>query len=395
MKNQRKQSGFTILETIVVLMMMVAAISVGSVWMKRSADNELNQSAAANLQTLAQAVKTYAMDNYATLKGDAIPTEITINELTDKHYLSSGFPVLNSYGQEYRIVLQPDTNGSEGLLVLITTENGALISINNMKKIAAIAGSDVGYSLTADAITGNQQGWSLTVHGIVPGHLASASYISGKDITSAESFLRREKFDGHPEWNQMNTDLTITKNNNVLVEGNDENATLSGKQLVFNDLNGEWSTTLSGTGLVVAKGENKMTATDSEISLTEGKNKTTIDSKTLSTDTVDADNVFAHEEIGSNNFYTQSSRISDPQVLSMDGMKAEIKPEYVKIPYLHTNLGVHDGEDESAQLATKLIGCDGTLESQGRLMMLGNSSTGSKLVLICAENRFKVLMRLK
>ncbi|MCT4713452.1 shufflon system plasmid conjugative transfer pilus tip adhesin PilV, partial [Enterobacteriaceae bacterium H18W14] len=123
---KRKQSGFTILEMIVVLMVMVAAISAGSAYMKKNADNNLNQTAAANLQKLAQAVKWYAKDNYATLKS-AGETTLSIADLIDNKYLEEGFSKVNSYGQRYTISIQPDAKNSELLQLRIITENGSVI----------------------------------------------------------------------------------------------------------------------------------------------------------------------------------------------------------------------------------------------------------------------------
>lgn len=249
MKNQIKQKGFTILETIVVLMVMVAAISAGSVYLKRNADNNLNQAAAANLQRLTQATKWYAKDNYTTLKS-AGESSLSVTDLIDKKYLEAGFPKTNSYGQGYRIAIRPDGTDSELLQLQIITENGAMITPENMKKIAGIAGSDAGYALTANTITGNQSGWQLSGQNIAMGHLASVSYISGKDIVSAENFLRRDKFDGHPEWNQMNTNLDMQSNTLVF---NDDNMTAT--------LNAENGLAVEGNG-----GNTSVQAGDIEVS---------------------------------------------------------------------------------------------------------------------------------
>ncbi|MCT4700496.1 shufflon system plasmid conjugative transfer pilus tip adhesin PilV [Enterobacteriaceae bacterium H20N1] len=419
---KRKQSGFTILEMIVVLMVMVAAISAGSAYMKKNADNNLNQTAAANLQKLAQAVKWYAKDNYATLKS-AGETTLSIADLIDNKYLEEGFSKVNSYGQRYTISIQPDAKNSELLQLRIITENGSVIATENMKKIAGMAGSDAGYATTTNTITGNQQGWSLGGQEIMKGHLASVSYVSGKDIVSAESFLRRDKFDGHPEWNQMNTDLTMTKSSSIIAESDKGNAVLDGQQLVFNDLDTNYTASLSdktltfnnsgATGslssdeLYLAKGSNKTSVADNQISVTDGRNTTTIKSDSITTKNVTADGTIQGETIIgdqmiSRSYETSTSTSKDPggRLRNSIGMFSEATPNYLKIPFIHTDYyWSHSSADTIANdaglIAKRMIGCNtNDLTTQGRMVMVGSNTVGHKVVLICSESSFKLVQYL-
>jgi len=407
MNIQRKQSGFTILETIVVLIVMAAIISASSVYIKRNADNSLNQTAAANLQKLTQAAKWYTKDNYSTLKNSGTTT-FSVAELIDKKYLEEGFSKVNSYGQGYQIIIQPDAQNSDMLQVKIITENGSAITTENMRKIAAIAGSDAGYALNTNTITGNQEAWELTGQSISKGHLASVTYVTGNDIVSAENFLRRDKIDGHPEWNQMNTDLTMTKNNSIIAESDKGNAVFDGQQLVFNDVDSAYSATLNGENLTFTKGSNKTSISNNNITVADGSNTTLIDSDKISTGEVIAKNMTADGKIqgetiiGDNvisySYQTPVSKSEDPEgrLRSKGGMFSTISSDYVKVPLIHTNYywshtSSSEIKSDSAKIANRVVGCDGSLASQGRMVMVGSNTVGHKVLLICSEATFKAV----
>lgn len=214
MSMRNRQAGFTIFETMIALIVMISALSLGAMYMKNSADDQLVQNAAQNLQQITEAAQAYVRDNFATLKVD-VGTDtkgknIDINTLVTEKYLSDNFPKKNSFGQSYLLNIAYEQENM--LRVTVLTQNGENIQIAQLKKIAGLAGGGVGYSATANKITGNQEGWTVDVVNIAKGHLASVNYVSGKDVVNAGTFLRRDKIDGHPEWNQMSTDLDMQGN---------------------------------------------------------------------------------------------------------------------------------------------------------------------------------------
>jgi len=253
-KKTIKESGFTILETMIALIVMIAVLTTGATWIKLNADNNLNRSAAENLTQLTKAVQWYARDNLTTLI-NAGETEVDFDTLIKGKYLNKGFSQKNSYGQTYKITISENNEGGEdnnSLQLLITTQGGDIIKVANMRKIAALAGSEAGYSEQSGKITGNQEGWFFET-AINPGHLATLSYVFSKDIVSAETFLRRDKFDGHPEWNQMNTDLDM-QSNAVVAENDNSKSSFSADMLSFD--NGELTAKLSADeGLSLKNGD--------------------------------------------------------------------------------------------------------------------------------------------
>lgn len=290
MQLKKYQSGFTILETMIVLIIMMAVLSAGAVYMKYNADNTLNRGAAENLEQLTKAVQWYARDNFTTLK-DSGTTEVSLSTLVQGNYLNNNFSQKNNYGQNYSITVskEGDDAGTVSLRALITTLNGDVIPSGNMRKIAALAGNEAGYATQSGTITGNQNSWSIN-SSIAAGHLASLSYISAKDIVSAETFLRRGKFDGHPEWNQMDTDLDMQDNSVVAKNGNHQSS-LNANELMFEDgqqvasldsdngllvKSAKGSTTVDNNGLVAKASGSQVSVNSSQIQFNNDPNSTTI-----------------------------------------------------------------------------------------------------------------------
>lgn len=234
---KKYQAGFTILEALIALIVMVAILSTGAVYMRYNADNNLNRSAAEQLHQLTAAVQSYAKDNLTILKEGAGDTDVKLKELIDQGYLSNTFSDKNSYSQGYNITISAENNTSDdkaNLKLLVITQGGDMINVGNLRKIAALAGNESGYALQSGTITGNQEGWTIDDSAIETGHLASLSYVSSADIVSAETFLRRSKFAGHPEWNQMNTDLLML-DNSITMEKDNASGVLNHDGLILKD----------------------------------------------------------------------------------------------------------------------------------------------------------------
>ena len=146
-KNNR-EFGFTILETIIVLIIMISVITTSSIWMKKSADNNLNRNAAEDLMQLTKVVQLYTKDNFTTLI-NSDKTDIDFITLIEGKYLNKEFSQKNSYGQEYKITTSKNnesTDDNKMLQIIITTQGGDVITTANMRKIVALAGTNSGYS---------------------------------------------------------------------------------------------------------------------------------------------------------------------------------------------------------------------------------------------------------
>ncbi len=256
-----QQRGFTILEMIIVLIVIVSLLSLGAAYMKNSADERLNKSAAYDLQRITQAAQAWVKDNYSALSQNA--SSLTPEELKNNHYLPETFPVKNSYGQQYKLQVTPEKSGKNTFVrVTVITHDGMAISISDMRKIAGNMGENSGYSQQNGVITGNQNGWSLPYSEIKRGRVASVSYIAENDVVSAGAFLRRSKIDGHPEWNQMETDLGMKDNNITFEKG----------AIVFN--HDGFESTLSADGASFAHNKQKVEITPDAVKLSDGSPNT-------------------------------------------------------------------------------------------------------------------------
>lgn len=280
MQKTNRQNGFTIFETLIVLVVMIAVLASGATWMKQSADNNQNRSAAENLMQLTTSVQLYARDNFATLIS-ADSSEIGFDPLIKGNYINKTFSQKNSYGQTYKIAItsNKDTAGdNKSLQILISTQSGDVIKIANMRKISSLAGSAAGYAELSGKITGNQKGWYLDAP-INKGHLATVSYVSAKDVVSAETFLRRSKFDGHPEWNQMETDLDM-QSNAIVAASDKSKSRFSADVLTFD--NGSLTATLSpDKGLSLENGGDKATVNTKGVKVESSGQSATLASNSL------------------------------------------------------------------------------------------------------------------
>lgn len=210
---------------------------------------------------LTKVVQLYTKDNFTTLI-NTDKTDIDFITLIEGKYLNKEFSQKNSYGQEYKITTSKNnesTDDNKMLQIIITTQGGDVITTANMRKIVALAGTNSGYSEQNGKIIGNQQGWYYDAP-INSGHVATLSYTTANDVVGAEGFLRRNKYDGHPEWNQMNTDLDMQEssvsmskdgvtglvNYNGLIFKDKQQSTLTSDKLAFTSANSSDPTSLTG-----------------------------------------------------------------------------------------------------------------------------------------------------
>lgn len=173
-----------------------------------------------------QASEKYIRDNESVIASAATATKpfaFNIQELIQKEYLPVGFSSKNVFSQDYKIlVLEPSAGKFKSIVV---TENGPDLSVSKARKIATRIGALGGY-IESGIAKGALGAWTqnMAEFGLSPGdgHIAIANFFNSGVASS--DFLYRKKIDGHPELNEMQTDLSlgghnINSINNVTASG--------------------------------------------------------------------------------------------------------------------------------------------------------------------------------
>lgn len=212
------QSGFAAIEMIVVLILVVAALGIGSQAMFDHADNMAGQSAADHQKIISDAASAYIKDNYAAVLNVATPTapaNITVGMLKNTGYLPPSVTDINNFGQSYSVLaIKPTANK---LQTLVITTGGETIPETSIRRISKQVGARGGYisNIDTSVVEGTYGGWnvSLAPYGISPGegHLATALFFDDGALTN--DYLYRNAVPGHPEVNEMNTSIDMKGNN--------------------------------------------------------------------------------------------------------------------------------------------------------------------------------------
>lgn len=218
MSFKRRQTGFTLIETMVCIALMALALVVYAELASDSAERSQETLAAQSLRQVADAANRYISDNSAALRASATastPVQTPLSTLISGNYLPPQFDSINDYRQSYVIsTLQP----SPGVLsTLIVTSGGDAIDEGSLRRIARQVGSGGGYvsvSNTADAI-GAFGAWSVPLAGyganVGAGHLAASLFF--QDGQQVSDYLYRSAVAGHPEVQQMAAPIDMGNNN--------------------------------------------------------------------------------------------------------------------------------------------------------------------------------------
>jgi type II secretory pathway pseudopilin PulG len=262
--------GFTVIEILVVLTVLISLISLGSRYIQRNLDSALNQAMAYHFKRIDKAANSYVKDHYADLLGQQ--SELELESLVNAAYLPPDFLKTNNYQQSYKIRIFPKQQGNIALLqVVITTQKGQEISEQALRQISNLVGGQAGYVsiLSPDKITGTQGGWEMESKdlSITTGHLASVTWVNQRDIIDADGFLRRQKFEGHPEYNRMETDLQM-QDHTIEYENGEFKGKLSSNQLWFsNDKQSIEASLVQGPNIQLKKGQRKVELNSNQLSL--------------------------------------------------------------------------------------------------------------------------------
>ncbi|MDB6372384.1 shufflon system plasmid conjugative transfer pilus tip adhesin PilV [Photorhabdus bodei] len=235
---RRRNAGFTLLEVTIALMVLASMMVVGVIYLNRQSDMLVNQVVAGQIQHLGDAVVDYVNNNYTALSQG--PRSAPIHWAEMRPYLPPGLDqnTVNPLGQKYdgvlRVVVLP--NGKKRIDPLIYTvpaiEGGKQPDVaEHAMKIVQLIGvgglyldyrdrdsnNPVTYwnsygqvdSLESFAGFFNEQPTEIGRIFYAPFVRDASTYGPG---TLAGDLLHRQKIDGHPEWNKMETSINMGGN---------------------------------------------------------------------------------------------------------------------------------------------------------------------------------------
>lgn len=212
-----KQKGMGLIEVMAALMIS-SSIFVMYANMSTDAQKQTRDTVSAQqLKLVMDAATRYVQDNSTVIQASAtatVPAVITPAMLSATNYLPASFINLNPYHQATTIeVLQPVAGGLQATVI---TTGGDTISDSHAPRIASKVGMAGGYtpSATPTVAQGSSGGWSMPLtYNTNPGagHLVGALYFNNGQLIS--DYLHRHSVAGHPEANQMFTDLDMNGNN--------------------------------------------------------------------------------------------------------------------------------------------------------------------------------------
>lgn len=235
---KQRQTGITLLEVLLSLTIIAAALGGLNAISDRYADNTQVALAASQERALGEAAKAYIKDNYSAVMAVSTataPALIEVATLITAGNLPTGFSNTNAYGQSMcALVLQPTASRLQAMVV---SEGGTTIDDLSLGSLASMVGGSGGgvYALDAATIRGAIGGWAIptaTFHNlannvgrkcdgtagrvqVATGRPVMSLWFENGDTTSA--FLARDAVPGRPELNAMNTPIVM---NSVQTPGN-------------------------------------------------------------------------------------------------------------------------------------------------------------------------------
>lgn len=224
----RSQAGFLSLDAmgaILTLLMLLPALATLIGWGLSEVEK---RGVADHLSSVAEGFSGYVQENRSTLLVEATTgnaVSVPMQTLKNGGYLPAALQERNAWNQEYRFyVLQPADGELQGL-VLTTGGRGHSASRpefgnTEVPSAAAMAGGMGGFVPTGalpgqsvSVLRGAYGGWTLDIASTNipnpgPGHLAALISLTKDSL--AQDYLYRVTVPGHPELNQMSTDLDMT-----------------------------------------------------------------------------------------------------------------------------------------------------------------------------------------
>lgn len=222
-----KQSGFTLIELVIALTVIGVLIPIVYQHWQIGYIAEQQSHAADQLRQVNDASDAYIKRHFDTLLSSTTPSsgpQITIDQLVNDGLLPEGFRNSNIWGQSYEIyVRKPHENTLNSITITRggrEHKEGDSFATLTVPGAALRLGGAGGFVPTG-ALPGQQDG---TLHGAAggfildlaalgitspgPGHLGAYSAFDEYDLGT--DYLYRGEVPGHPEYNQMQTELDMT-----------------------------------------------------------------------------------------------------------------------------------------------------------------------------------------
>ena len=224
---QTKQSGFTLIELVIALTVIGVLMPIVYQHWQIGYIAEQQSHAADQLRQVNDASDAYIKRHFDTLLSSTTPSsgpQITIDQLVNDGLLPEGFRNSNIWGQSYEIyVRKPHENTLNSITITRggrEHKEGDSFATLTVPGAALRLGGAGGFVPTG-ALPGQQDG---TLHGAAggfildlaalgiaspgPGHLGAYSAFDEYDLGT--DYLYRGEVPGHPEYNQMQTELDMT-----------------------------------------------------------------------------------------------------------------------------------------------------------------------------------------
>ena len=233
--NSVRSRGFALVDIAVALVVLAMITAVAIPLISARQKDVREQAAALQIKQIGDAASQYIKDNFDTLFSAASTgvVPVPMSALLGAGKLPSSFVNKNPYAQSYCLLIRrsPAAVGAVKLLEsLVVTEGGAAIAPTRVPFVAAMVGASggafesVGGTLMIRGAYGGYQFnastySAATCSGTAPseGHLASALFFDNRNLIA--DYLYRFEVPGHPEANQMFTDITLN-NHDILDGGN-------------------------------------------------------------------------------------------------------------------------------------------------------------------------------
>ena len=222
-----KQSGFTRIELVIALTVIGVLMPIVYQHWQIGYIAEQQSHAADQLRQVNDASDAYIKRHFDTLLSSTTPSsgpQITIDQLVNDGLLPEGFRNSNIWGQSYEIyVRKPHENTLNSITITRggrEHKEGDSFATLTVPGAALRLGGAGGFVPTG-ALPGQQDG---TLHGAAggfildlaalgitspgPGHLGAYSAFDEYDLGT--DYLYRGEVPGHPEYNQMQTELDMT-----------------------------------------------------------------------------------------------------------------------------------------------------------------------------------------
>ncbi|TXI79810.1 MAG: shufflon system plasmid conjugative transfer pilus tip adhesin PilV [Cupriavidus sp.] len=218
---RRRTSGFTLVELMVVLTVIVTVFGLMWPMFAEYTDELVNRNAAEQQLRVAKGARKYLDDNIGTitasLSGTA-PLAIPFATIQAAgNYIPSELSPITPYGQSYNIAVRRPSATSNQLQAMVVTTGGTTISPKNALHIARMQKGVGGYIVSSNPnlIKAPDDQWSVLASdfGLTPGagHIATALFSSDGDGNG--DYLWRNAVPGRPELNRMNTAIDMNNQN--------------------------------------------------------------------------------------------------------------------------------------------------------------------------------------